>query len=83
MGMNRNVINEIGFLDEESFGKGFGEENDWCQRAAKKYYYNLYLAQQRNKDVQGYRLEVKEIVIASPRVFVAPPKLFDLGDEEE
>ena len=31
MGMNRNVINEIGFLDEESFGKGFGEENDWCQ----------------------------------------------------
>ena len=49
---------------------------------AKKYYYNLYLAQQRNKDVQGYRLEVKEIVIASPRMYVAPPKLFDLGDED-
>lgn len=50
---------------------------------AKKYYYNIYLAQQRNKDVEGYRLEVKEIVIASPRIFIAPPKLFDLGDEEE
>lgn len=49
---------------------------------AKKYYYNLYLAQQRNKDVQGYRLEVKEIVIASPRMYIAPPKLFDLGEEE-
>ena len=49
---------------------------------AKKYYYNLYLAQQRNKDVQGYRLEVKEIVIASPRMYVAPPKLFDLGDDD-
>ena len=49
---------------------------------AKKYYYNLYLAQQRNKDIQNYRLEVKEIVIASPRMFIAPPKLFDLGDEE-
>lgn len=49
---------------------------------AKKYYYNLYLAQQRNKDVEGYRLEVKEIVIASPRVYIAPPKLFDLGDED-
>lgn len=48
---------------------------------AKKYYYNLYLAQQKNKNVTEYRLEVKEIVIASPRVFVAPPKLFDLGDE--
>ena len=49
---------------------------------AKKYYYNLYLAQQRNKDIQGYRLEVKEIVIASPRMYIAPPKLFDLGDED-
>ena len=49
---------------------------------AKKYYYNLYLAQERNKDVTNYRLEVKEIVIASPRVFIAPPKLFDLGDED-
>lgn len=49
---------------------------------AKKYYYNLYLAQQRNKDVQGYTLEVKEIVIARPRVHVAPPKLFNLGDDD-
>lgn len=49
---------------------------------AKKYYYNLYLAQQRNKDVEGYRLEIKEVVIASPRMFTAPPKLFDLGDED-
>lgn len=49
---------------------------------AKKYYYNLYLAQQRNKEVEGYTLEVKEIVIASPRMFTAPPKLFDLGGED-
>ena len=49
---------------------------------AKKYYYGLYLAQQRNKDVQNYRLEVKEIVIASPRMYIAPPKLFDLGDDD-
>lgn len=49
---------------------------------AKKYYYNLYLAQQRNKDIEGYKLEVKEIVIASPRIFIAPPKLFDLGGDD-
>ena len=49
---------------------------------AKKYYYNLFLAQQRNKNVEGYTLKVKEIVIASPRVFIPAPKLFDLGDED-
>ena len=49
---------------------------------AKRYYYNLYLAQKRNEEVQGYTLEVKEIVIASPRMISAPPKLFDLGGED-
>ena len=49
---------------------------------AKKYYYNLYLAQQRNKDIKEYHLEVKEVVIASPRMFREPPKLFDLGGED-
>lgn len=49
---------------------------------AKKYYYNLYIAQQKNKDVKNYTLVTKEIVISSPRAYVAPPKLFDLGDDE-
>lgn len=49
---------------------------------AKRYYYNLYLAQQRNKDITEYRLEVKEIMIASPRMFSTPPKLFDLGGDD-
>lgn len=49
---------------------------------AKKYYYNIYLAQQRNKDVNNYTLEVKEVVIARPRVLSTAPKLFDLGDED-
>jgi len=35
MGVNKDVVNQIGFFDEESFGKGYGEENDWCRRAAK------------------------------------------------
>ena len=49
---------------------------------AKKYYYNLYLAQQRNKDINDYHLETKETVIASPRVHNTQLKLFDLGDED-
>lgn len=41
MGMNRRAIDQVGILDEEAFGRGFGEENDWCQRAAKEGYRNV------------------------------------------
>ena len=41
MGLNRRVIDEIGFFDEATFGLGYGEENDWCLRAAQKGYLNL------------------------------------------
>ena len=54
----------------------------YIYKDAYDYYYNLYLAQQRNKDITNYRLETKEVVIASPHVFITPPKLFDLGDED-
>lgn len=43
MGMNIHVIREIGVLDEESFGKGYAEENDWCQRAIKAGYKNVHV----------------------------------------
>jgi len=33
--IKRALIDEIGFLDEENFGQGYGEENDYCLRAAK------------------------------------------------
>ena len=41
MGVNRRLTEEIGFFDTETFGKGYGEENDWCQRAIKHGYRNL------------------------------------------
>lgn len=40
MGINRQVWDKIGGFDEEAFGKGYGEENDWCQRAIAKGYRN-------------------------------------------
>lgn len=43
MGMNQNAIKEIGILDEETFEKGYGEENDWCQRAIEAGYKNVYV----------------------------------------
>jgi GT2 family glycosyltransferase len=41
MGVNRTLVDKIGFFDEEAFGKGYGEENDWCQRAIEAGYTNL------------------------------------------
>lgn len=32
-GVTREVINTIGFMDEEKFPRGYGEENDYCFRA--------------------------------------------------
>ena len=33
MAISRTAINQIGLFDEETFGRGYGEENDFCQRA--------------------------------------------------
>lgn len=41
MGMSLKAIKEIGLLDADSFEKGYGEENDWCQRAIKSGYRNV------------------------------------------
>ena len=41
MAMNKTAIEEVGFLDEEVFLRGYGEENDWCQRAIIKGYKNV------------------------------------------
>lgn len=42
MYMRRDCMNEVGLFDEETFGKGYGEENDWCQRAAKAGFVNYH-----------------------------------------
>jgi len=31
--LRRETLHAIGCFDEASFGRGYGEENDWCQRA--------------------------------------------------
>lgn len=35
MYMTRATLDECGLLDEESFGRGYGEEVDWCLRATR------------------------------------------------
>ena len=44
MVMRRDAITDVGVFDEAAFGKGYGEENDFCQRAIKKGWTNLIAA---------------------------------------
>ncbi|MBN1915825.1 glycosyltransferase [Candidatus Dojkabacteria bacterium] len=41
MYIKRQVITEVGLFDEETFGKGYGEENDFSMRAIKAGYINV------------------------------------------
>ncbi|WP_232441990.1 glycosyltransferase [Burkholderia ubonensis] len=40
MYIKRQCLDEVGELDEQSFGTGYGEENDFCQRALRKGWKN-------------------------------------------
>ncbi len=41
MYITRAAIKEVGLFDEQKFGKGYGEEVDFCLRAKKKGYKNI------------------------------------------
>ena len=41
MALNRDALTVVGNYDEESFPRGYGEENDWCQRAEKAGFRNV------------------------------------------
>ena len=44
MYLRRAAIEEVGGLDAEAFGRGYGEENDWCIRARAKGWTHLLAA---------------------------------------
>lgn len=41
MYIRRTLLRKIGFFDAETFGLGYGEENDFCMRAIKAGYRNV------------------------------------------
>lgn len=41
MYIKREVIDELGLFDDETFGRGYGEENDFCYRALDHGYTNV------------------------------------------
>lgn len=42
--LTRHALDAVGVFDAETFGAGYGEENDWCQRAISKGFVNLITA---------------------------------------
>ena len=44
MYVRRAAWNEVGEFDQDAFGRGYGEENDWCLRAAAKGWRHLLCA---------------------------------------
>lgn len=42
MYIRRDCLDVVGYFDEKTFGKGYGEENDWSQRAAKLGWCNYH-----------------------------------------
>lgn len=43
MYIRRDCLAQVGLFDTTHFGKGYGEENDFCQRAAQAGWRNLHL----------------------------------------
>lgn len=44
MYIKRACLEAVGLFDENAFGKGYGEENDFCQKAIQKGWHNLIAA---------------------------------------
>ncbi len=43
MFMRRDCLEQVGLFDVDTFGRGYGEENDWCQRAIAASWRNVHL----------------------------------------
>ncbi len=41
MGISRRALDSVGCFDEERFGRGYGEENDFCMRASEHGFRNV------------------------------------------
>jgi GT2 family glycosyltransferase len=67
MGINSVALNEVGLLDEDTFEKGYGEENDWCQRAILAGYRNVQVEDMfvYHKHGGSFNSEEKENLINS------------------
>ena len=75
---------EIKHADIEKANGGIGII-PYVYDQALQYYYALYLAQIANedKDIEHYRVRVREFVIEEPKRIPRPPRLFKFEEDEE
>ncbi len=68
--IKREVLDKVGFFDEESFGKGYGEENDFCFRCFE-YGYRHILCDDTyilHKESQSFLDSKKELILEGAEV---------------
>lgn len=71
MYMRRDALDAIGDFDEQSFPRGYGEENDWSMRALAADFLNLLAPHVFVKHVQGVSFGAERArLIASTRAVV-------------
>ncbi|WP_081581781.1 glycosyltransferase [Pararhodospirillum photometricum] len=65
MAFSRQVLNTIGFFDTEAFGRGYGEEVDWCRRALSHGFVNVLVPTVfvRHKHGGSFSVEEKAVSI--------------------
>lgn len=62
--IKRNVLDEVGFFDEISFDKGYGEENDFCYRCLDYGYKHLLCNNTivYHKESQSFKNKRNEVI---------------------
>jgi GT2 family glycosyltransferase/glycosyltransferase involved in cell wall biosynthesis len=65
MFIKRETIDDVGLFDEENFGKGYGEENDFSMRAIEKSWKNVlddstYIYHKRSASFSSSKQELME-----------------------
>ena len=65
MYIKRSVLEEVGYFDEEAFGKGYGEENDFCFRCFDVGYRHLlcdntYIYHKESQSFSKLKYELRE-----------------------
>lgn len=71
-GVTRELLDSIGYFDEENFPRGYGEENDYCFRAANAGFSlvvatHTYIYHEKSKSFAGE--ERKNLMNAGARAF--------------
>lgn len=70
MYIKRSVLDQVGYFDEKAFGKGYGEENDFCFRCFDYGYRHLLCDNTYiyHKESQSFSNRKNELIIQNEKV---------------